>query len=239
MKVSVYNNKGEKTKDLDIKSAVLDSTPKAHVLRETVLAFLAGQRNAHAKTKKRGEVSGGGKKPWRQKGTGRARTGSIRNPIWIGGGNIFGPTGNENFEKKLNKKVKKQSLFMALSSKNKINEIIVLDKIDLKAPKTKEVANIFEKLPVEGKKLIVLPDNSEILRKSVRNIEDVEAVSYKSINTYEVLRAKQVVFIGDALEKTVEYFGNKFTVGGSRLTDKKNIDVKENKSANSKPQTNS
>lgn len=209
MKVSVYNNKGEKTKDLDIKSAVLDTEPKTHVLRETVLAFLAGQRNAHAKTKKRGEVSGGGRKPWRQKGTGRARTGSIRNPIWIGGGNIFGPTGIENFNKKVNVKVKKQSLFMALSSKNKVNEIIVLDKIDLKAPKTKEVANIFEKLPVDGKKLIVLSDNSEILKKSVRNIEDVKAVSYKSLNTYEVLRAKQVIFVGDALEKTVEYFGSK------------------------------
>lgn len=209
MKVSVYNNKGEKTKDLDIKSAVLDTEPKPLVLREVVLSFLAGQRNAHAKTKKRGEVSGGGRKPWRQKGTGRARTGSIRNPIWIGGGNIFGPTGIENFNKKVNVKVKKQSLFMALSSKKSVNEIIVLDKIDLKAPKTKEVANIFEKLPVDGKKLIVLSDNSEILKKSVRNIEDVKAVSYKSLNTYEVLRAKQVVFMGDALEKTVEYFGSK------------------------------
>ncbi|PIZ00596.1 50S ribosomal protein L4 [bacterium (Candidatus Howlettbacteria) CG_4_10_14_0_8_um_filter_40_9] len=209
MKVSVYDKQGKKVKDLDIKSAVLDTEPKPLVLREVVLSFLAGQRNAHAKTKKRGEVSGGGKKPWRQKGTGRARTGSIRNPIWIGGGNIFGPTGIENFNKKVNVKVKKQSLFMALSSKKSVNGIIVLDKIDLKAPKTKEVANIFKKLPVEGKKLVVLPENSEILSKSLKNLEDTKAISFKSLNTYEVLRARQVVFIGDALEKTVEYFGSK------------------------------
>ena len=208
MKVLVYNKEGKKIKDLDVKSPVFNTKPKALVLREAVLALLSGQRNAHAKTKRKGEVSGGGKKPYRQKGTGRARTGSIRNPIWRGGGNIFGPTGLENFEKKVNKKVKKQALFMAISGKDKANEIIVLDKIDLKEPKTKEVSKIFEKLPVEGRKLVVLPENSEVLRKSFRNLKDTETILYKSLNTYEILKAKHVIFIGDALDKTVEYFGS-------------------------------
>lgn len=233
MKVAVYDKKGEKKKDLDIKSEVLNTKPKELVLRDVVVATLAAKRNAHPKTKKVGDVAGSGIKPWRQKGTGRARTGSRQNPIWRGGGNIFGPVGNENHTKKVNKKVKKQSLYMALTSKDKANEIIVLDGIDIKEPKTKEIAKILEKLPAEGKKLIVIEEKSEALRKSVRNIKNVEVVEYRSLNAYIILKAKSIVFVNKALDKTVDYFGKQKTVnlptpkGSGRASSKQLTDKKK------------
>lgn len=225
MKINVYDKKGEKKKDLDVKSKVFNSEPKEAILKEVVLATLAGKRSAHPKTKKVGEVQGSGRKPWKQKGTGRARTGSVRNPIWRGGGNIFGPVGNENHTRKVNSKVKKKALFMALTSKNKANEIIVLEDITQKAPKTKEVAEIFAKLPLSDKKLVVLPDESEVLRKSVRNIKGTKVLSYKALNTYEVMRARNIVFFGDSLEKTVEYFGKE----KAKKSEEKPKDKKEDK----------
>ncbi len=143
MKVDVYNQKGEKVGSALLPKEIFEVPLNQDVVHQAVLSQLATSRLIHAKTKTRAEVRGGGRKPWRQKGTGRARHGSRRSPLWIGGGTTFGPTTEKNYAKKINKKMKRKALFMVLSRKAKDDEIILLDELTLQEPKTKRMAEVF------------------------------------------------------------------------------------------------
>lgn len=205
MKVAVYNKKGEKKSDIDVKSKIFNISGKEKLLSEVIVSYLANMRLAHAKTKRRGEVSGGGKKPWKQKGTGRARTGSSRNPLWRGGGIIFGPIGEENHTRIIPKGKKRLALNAALSAKK--NDIYILDKLELTAPKTKEAVGILKKLPVKGKTLIIFneKEDSNLITKSFSNIEKTNTAFYKNLNSYDVLNNDTLVFVGSTMEDTIKF----------------------------------
>ena len=210
MKTPVYNQKAEVIGEVDLNPKICEVKPKQHLLAESIRVQLSNSRKGLANTKTRGEVRGGGRKPWKQKGTGRARVGSIRSPIWRGGGITFGPKSNRNWELKLNKKAKKQALFMTLSDKAKENRFIIIDKIELPAIKTKEVVKMladFQKNVRDfGKKqLLVLAKKDDKLIKSVRNIPNVESIFANSLNVVDVMKADSIIALKDSLgviEKT-------------------------------------
>jgi len=210
MKVSVYNQKAEVIGEMELNSKIFEVKPKEHLLAEAVRVQQSNARAGTASTKTRGEVRGGGKKPWKQKGTGRARAGSIRSPIWRGGGITFGPRANRNWELKLNKKAKKQALFMTLSDKVKENRFIVLDKIELPEIKTKEIVKIlsgFRKAAVEmgRNQLLVLPGKDVKLIKSIRNLTGIKSIFANSLNVADIIKADSLVVLKDSLpviEKT-------------------------------------
>ncbi len=175
-------------------------------------AYLANSRSSHAKTLKRGEVSGGGKKPWKQKGTGRARFGSTRNPIWRHGGIAGGRTGNENFEKKLSRESKKLAVRQALSLKNAEKAVIVLDSTAKFSGKTKDTVKILKDLKLEDKKVLLIckEKTPEILR-STNNLADLKLVRSTYLNVFDIMNADAVVFTDDAVKDTVDWLLGKET----------------------------
>lgn len=197
--VSVYNEAGNQVGTLALADAMFSVKPDAALIHEAVVAQRANARRAIANTKTRGEVRGGGKKPWKQKGTGRARQGSIRSPQWVGGGITFGPTKERNFSVKINKKVKRKALFMALSDKVGQQKLIVLEGIKTDAAKTKYVAGVLAKLPLDRNVLLVAPGAPAMLMRMVRNLPHVKLVSANSVNLMDVLTYRSVVFLKDAI----------------------------------------
>ncbi len=197
--VSVYNEAGSQVGSVALSDALFAVKPDQAIIHEAMVAQRANARRAIANTKTRGEVRGGGKKPWKQKGTGRARQGSIRSPQWVGGGITFGPTSERNFSLKINKKVKRKALFMALSDKVQAQKLLVLESIATSTPKTKYVASIMAKLPIDRNALVVVPGSSEILMRMVRNLPNVKLVSAHSVNLIDVLTYRSVVFLKDAV----------------------------------------
>ena len=169
-------------------------------------AYLANSRSSHAKTLKRGEVRGGGKKPWRQKGTGRARFGSTRNPIWRHGGVAFGRTGEENFTKKISKQAKRQAVCQALSMKNADKAIIVLDKEVKLTGKTKDAVKVLKDLKLEGKNVLAVANEKtpEVLR-STNNLPNVKLVRATYLNVFDIMNADAIVFSEAALKTTTEW----------------------------------
>ena len=169
-------------------------------------AYLANSRSSHAKTLKRGEVRGGGKKPWRQKGTGRARFGSTRNPIWRHGGVAFGRTGEENFTKKISKQAKRQAVCQALSMKNADKAVIVLDKEAKLTGKTKDAVKVLKELKLEGKNVLAVANEKtpEILR-STNNLQNVKLVRATYLNVFDIMNADAIVFSEAALKATTEW----------------------------------
>lgn len=210
MKVSVYNQKGEVVGDVELNSKIFDVKPNIHLLAEAVRIQQSNARGGLAHTKNRGEVSGGGKKPWKQKGTGRARVGSIRSPIWRHGGITFGPRSTRNWELKINKKAKTRALFMSLSDKVKENQFIVVDQIVLDNPKTKDFVKVFNTIKtgakLSGKKqLLVTPKKDDKLVRSSRNLREVTSILASSLNILDVLKADTMIVLKDSLpviEKT-------------------------------------
>ena len=210
MKTSVYNQKAEVVGDIELNDAIYGIKPNIHLLAEAVRIQASNARKGLAHTKTRGEVSGGGKKPWRQKGTGRARAGSIRSPIWRHGGITFGPRSNRNWELKINKKAKTKALFMSLSDKAKDGKLVVIEGIKLDAPKTKQflqVMNALEgKLNSLGKKqMLVMPKNDEALIQASRNIPHLQQSLATSLNVTDVLKADSMIVLKESLaviEKT-------------------------------------
>ncbi len=204
MKTSLYNQKGEIIGDVELNAKIFDVKPSMHLLAEAVRVQQNNARQGSSHTKTRGEVSGGGKKPWKQKGTGRARVGSIRSPIWRHGGITFGPRSNQNWELKINKKAKTKALFMSLSDKVKNNQFIVIDQIELAAPKTKDFVAVMKALQKEvkdfGKKqLFLMPKASDNLMRASRNIPSVTASLASSLNILDVMKADSVVILKDSL----------------------------------------
>ncbi|WFB58052.1 50S ribosomal protein L4 [Paenibacillus sp. BR1-192] len=202
-KVALYNVSGSQVGEVELNEAVFGIEPNAHVLHSAVLLQRASLRRGTHKVKGRSEVRGGGRKPWKQKGTGRARQGSIRSPQWKGGGVVFGPT-PRSYTFKLPKKVRRLAIKSALSSKVIDNAIIVLDQLTLNTPKTKEFANILSNLKVGRKALIVAPSYDDNVALSARNIPGVKFVAVDGINVLDVLSYDQLIITKEAVQKVEE-----------------------------------
>ncbi len=205
MKVNVYNQKAEVVGEIELNSKIFDVKPQMHLLAEAVRISRLNSRQGTSHTKTRGEVSGGGKKPWKQKGTGRARAGSIRSPIWRHGGITFGPRANQNWELKLNKKAKTKALFMSLSDKAKSGKFIVINEMVLDQPKTKEFVKILSGLKkavkeIGKKQMFLMPKKDENLQRASRNIPGITPKLANSLNVVEVLKADSVVVLQDSLK---------------------------------------
>lgn len=201
LKVKVYDKKGKTEKSQNLNAEIFDVESKTEVLHKAVEVQLKNQRAPWANTKRRDEVSGGGRKPWRQKGTGRARVGSIRNPVWRGGGIVFGPTKERNYKGKITKQEKRKALFMALSSKVKENKLILVDNLEVEKIKTKDFYKFLMSLPCKDNVvLVVYPKSNEKLMKSMRNIETVQMIYAKSLNVYDILRCEWLLMPTEALK---------------------------------------
>ena len=204
-KVDVLSIDGKKVKELELNENVFGIEPNENVVHSVVVNYLANQRQGTQNTKTRAEVSGGGRKPWRQKGTGRARQGSIRAPQWIKGGIALGPK-SRSYTYKVNKKEKRLAIKSILSSKVSSNELVVVDKLQLKEIKTAEMVKIFANLKVEGKALVLLPENNENVQKSARNIEGVKTLTVDTINAYDLLKYNKLVVTEDTVKKLEEVY---------------------------------
>jgi len=204
-KVPLMDKTGKSLGNIELSARVFGVDVNKEVMHEVVVNYLANQRQGTQSTKTRAEVRGGGRKPWRQKGTGRARHGSIRSPQWTGGGVVFAPKPRD-YSYTVNKKVKRLALKSALSSKVLAENVIVLDDFKLSEIKTKEVATVLQNLGVVGKALIVLPDNDQTVVRSARNIRGVEATFVGQINTYEVLNHTKCIILKDAVAKLEEVY---------------------------------
>jgi large subunit ribosomal protein L4 len=198
-KISLYNTTGKAVGEMELSDAIFGVKPNPALVHEAVIAQRANKRRSVAHTKTKGEVSGGGKKPWKQKGTGRARQGSTRNPQWVGGGVAFGPRSERNFSVKFNKKAKRAALFMVLSDKVANNQLLAIESIPTEAPKTKMVAEMIKKLPVGRTTLIVSPASNPMLMRMVRNLPNVKLVTANSVSIEDVLGYRSVAFLKDAV----------------------------------------
>jgi large subunit ribosomal protein L4 len=211
MAVATYTKSGTKaTTPAKLDKKVFGVDVKSHtLLKSAYLAYLANGRENFAVTKKRGEVRGGGAKPWRQKGTGRARFGSSRNPIWRGGGIAFGPTGNENYSHKINTKAKREALRQALSIANTENKVKVIDFFISSEGKTKAVINVLKRNEASGTVLLVVDQKDEKITRAVKNLKDVKLVSAKYLQVFDILNADSIVVTSAALEIVHEWLGGK------------------------------
>ena len=203
--IDVYNIEGKKVKKVDLKEEIFGIEPNEAVVHSVLVNYLANQRQGTQSTKTRAEVRGGGRKPWRQKGTGRARQGSIRAPQWIKGGIALGPK-PRSYKYRVNKKEKQLAIKSLLSSKVLENDLVVVDKFDFKEIKTKQMADAMKNLKVEEKALIVLPSNNEVVQKSARNLANVTTSSVNTINVYELLKNKKLVVTVDTIKKLEEVY---------------------------------
>ena len=204
-KIDVYDINGKKVKELELNEAVFGIEPNEAVVHSVLVNFLANQRQGTQSTKTRSEVSGGGRKPWRQKGTGRARQGSIRAPQWIKGGIALGPK-PRSYKYTVNKKERQLAVKSVLSSKVLENELVVVDSLPLNDIKTKEMVKALSNLKVEGKALIMLPEKNEKVQKSVRNIEGVKTTLVETINVYDLLKYNKLVVTEDTVKKLEEVY---------------------------------
>lgn len=204
-KVPVYNMEGSQVGEIDLNDAIFGTEVNEPLLHQAVVMYEANQRQGTVSTKTRTEVRGGGRKPWRQKGTGRARHGSIRSPIWVGGGVTFGPK-PRSFRQALPKKARRAALKSALSAKVGAGDIIVLDTLSLNEVKTKLVASMLEKLNVTGRTLIVTDERDRNLELSSRNIPGLELRQAVGLNAYDVLKFRNLVITRDGVAKVEEVF---------------------------------
>ena len=203
--VTVYDMKGKNVGSIELDDAIFGVEINEHLVHMAVVQQQANNRQGTQKAKTRSEVSGGGRKPWRQKGTGHARQGSIRAPQWTGGGVVFAPVPRD-YSFKMNKKEKRAALKSALSDKVASEKLIVLDKFELDEYKTKKVAEVLANLKVEGKTLIVLPDIDEKITKSAGNIPTVQTSQVGTLNVYDVVNNGTLVVTKDAVEKIQEVY---------------------------------
>lgn len=202
---SVFDKTGKKVSDIALSDAIFAITPNASAMHLCVVAYLANQRQGTQSTLTRAEVRGGGKKPWRQKGSGRARQGSIRSPQWTHGGIALGPKPRE-YGKTVNKKVRRLAMKSALSSKVAAEKLIVLDSLEMNEIKTKEVVSVLKALETGKKVLIVLPEKNETVYRSARNIKGVKTTLVSTLNVYDILNCDSLVVLKDAVSKIEEVY---------------------------------
>ena len=203
--VSVFDMQGKEVGKMDLNDAVFGVEINEHLLHLAVVAQLANKRQGTQKALTRAEVSGGGRKPWRQKGTGHARQGSIRSPQWAHGGIALGPKPRE-YGKTVNKKVRRLAMKSALSSKVAAEELIVLDSLEMNEIKTKEVVSVLKALETGKKVLIVLPEKNETVYRSARNIKGVKTTLVSTLNVYDILNCDSLVVLKDAVSKIEEVY---------------------------------
>ena len=204
-KVALYDITGSQIGDVELSDDIFGVKVNTHVMYEAVKNYLANQRQGTQSAKTRGEVRGGGRKPWRQKGTGRARQGSIRAPQWIGGGVVFAPKPRD-YSYKLPKKIKRLALKSALSSKVRDNEIIVVDSLVLDKPKTKDMVKILSNLNAGKKTLVVIPERDENVILASRNIPGVKTAYVNTVNVYDILNCDSFLITKDAVNKVEEVY---------------------------------
>ena len=204
-KVDVYNMQGKKVSDVELNEAVFGIEPNETIVHSVLVNYLANQRQGTQSTKTRAEVRGGGRKPWRQKGTGRARQGSIRAPQWVKGGIALGPK-PRSYKYTVNKKERRLAIKSLLSSKVIENELTVVDKLELAEIKTKTMVKALADLKVEGKTLIVLPENNKNVLMSARNIEGVKTITLNNINVFDLLKYNNLVLPLETVKKIEEVY---------------------------------
>jgi len=207
MLVDTYNQKGEKIGQTRLPKEIFKVPVNPDLVYQVVVSQMANRRRVVAHTKIRAEVRGGGRKPWRQKGTGRARAGSIRSPLWRGGGVTFGPRKNKVFKKKIPKKMKRKALLMVLSGKIKNNLLILLEKVKIEKPKTKLITEIFKKLPCKEKSsLIVLSKIDKNLILAARNLPEVKTIEARNLNCLDLISFKYLIIPKEAIKVIKETF---------------------------------
>ena len=204
-KVDVYDIKGKKVSDIELADSVFGIEPNENIVHAVLVNYLANQRQGTQSTKTRAEVRGGGRKPWRQKGTGRARQGSIRAPQWVKGGIALGPK-PRSYKYTVNKKERRLAIKSLLSSKVIENELTVVDKLELAEIKTKTMVKALADLKVEGKTLIVLPENNKNVLMSARNIEGVKTITLNNINVFDLLKYNNLVLPLETVKKIEEVY---------------------------------
>ncbi len=204
--MNVHSIEGEKIGEIKLKDDLFNAKINKHIVHQIVKRYLAEKRRGTASTKGRSEVRGGGKKPWKQKGTGRARAGTIRSPIWVGGGVIFGPE-NRNYGYSIPRKMRLVALKSVLSDKAKNNDIIILDKIELKNGKTKDITSLFEKLNIDSNKTIIVIDKEdELIKRAVHNLKNTLVITANKINTYDLVNYQKMLVTKNALKIIEEVF---------------------------------
>ena len=207
MKVAIYNQNGKKLEEsISLPKEIFDVKMNADLVHQVAVSQMANKRRVIAKTKNRSEVSGGGRKPWRQKGTGRARHGSIRSPIWRHGGVTFGPQPDVAFKKEISKKMRRKALFMVLTSKVKKEHLIVLDSLKIESPKTKLMVDILNKLPAKGSRLVILPQKDETIIKATRNISKTKSELAQNLNVLDLLSFNYLILPKDSIKTIKETF---------------------------------
>ena len=204
-KVDVYDIKGKKVSDIELAEAIFGIEPNEAIVHSVLVNYLANQRQGTQSTKTRAEVRGGGRKPWRQKGTGRARQGSIRAPQWVKGGIALGPK-PRSYRYTVNKKERRLAIKSLLSSKVLEKELTVVDKLELAEIKTKTMVKALADLKVEGKTLIVLPENNKNVLMSARNIEGVKTITLNNINVFDLLKYNNLVLPLETVKKIEEVY---------------------------------
>lgn len=202
-KVSTYNITGAQTGEMELNDSVFGVEVNEAVMRQAVLRQLANERLGTHATKTRGLVRGGGRKPWKQKGTGRARVGSTRSPLWVGGGTVFGPQ-PRSYEQKMPRKARRLAVKSALSDKVNTNELFVLDEIVLAAPKTKEVVKVVDNFKFSGEKVLFITDGDEVMARCARNLQDVKSVSTENMNIFDLLHYTKLFITKSAVAKIEE-----------------------------------
>ncbi len=205
--IELLNMQGERVGEIELHPGIFDCKVKKSLLHDVARMLLNNKRLGTASTKTRGEIRGGGKKPWRQKGTGRARAGSIRSPIWKGGGTVFGPKPRD-YRFVLPKKVKRAALYSALSAKAQENQITVLDALSLAQPKTKEIAQLLDVLKVQGKALLVTGGPDLNVYRSGRNIPGVKTIVARQLNVLDILNHDTLIMTKDAVASVEEVFAS-------------------------------
>lgn len=201
MKAPFYNKSGEKTKEGLLPKELFDQPAKPELIHQVVVGQQANQRVATASTKDRSEVSGGGRKPWRQKGTGRARHGSIRSPIWVGGGVTFGPNNQRNYKQKVNQAMARKALLGVLSAKAKDGQVVLMEDLKLKEIKTKLVAETVNKLPLNGRSLIVVGLAEKEVRRAGRNIDQVGIIPADQLTALKAISCRHLILSQSGLNE--------------------------------------
>ncbi len=207
MKYPVYNLNGKEEGEVTLPKEIFEVKFNSDLVHQVAVSQMANKRQISAHTKNRGEVRGGGRKPWRQKGTGRARHGSIRSPLWKGGGVTFGPRTEKVYEREIPKKMKRKALFMVLSEKAKAKKIVVLENFEMQSHKTKDAAKILAKLPSKNQSLLIaLPENSKNAFLSARNIKKTGVVEARNLNILALLNSKYLLLTKDSVKTIKETF---------------------------------
>ena len=212
MNIAIYDQSGKVVENLEVSPEVFEVDFNGDLVHQVAIWQAACARSATAKVKTKGEVSGGGKKPYAQKHTGRARAGSIRSPLWRGGGIIFGPTGRENHTFDINRKARRKALFMVLSDKVRNEKVIGLTEFTSENGKTKDVKKMLGVLPCGRNILVVLDTNDELLARSIANLPNVKSILVSYLNVHDILKYETVLFMKSALLKVQEIFKSKVKV---------------------------